>query len=90
MGLGGDVVEVATTQLQPGDRLLFYTDGVTESRSADGVAFGADLLADFLVRATIDDVAPAETVRRLIARIVEHVGDDLRDDATVLLVDYSG
>ena len=36
MGLGGDVREVATEHLQPGDRVLFYTDGVTDTRSASG------------------------------------------------------
>jgi serine phosphatase RsbU (regulator of sigma subunit) len=90
MGLGGDVREVATVQLHPGDRLLFYTDGVTESRSADGDPFGVDRLADFLVRATIDDVPAAETVRRLTTKVVEHVGGRLRDDATVFMVDYAG
>jgi serine phosphatase RsbU (regulator of sigma subunit) len=90
MGLGGDVREVARIQLQPGDRLLFYTDGVTESRSADGDTFGVDRLADYLVRATIDAVPVAETVRRLTTNVVDHVGGRLRDDATVFLVDYSG
>lgn len=90
MGLHGVVAEVASVQLQPGDRILFYTDGVTESRSADGLPFGAERLADFLVRATIDSVPPTETVRRLVTKIFEYVGGDLRDDATVLLVDYTG
>jgi serine phosphatase RsbU (regulator of sigma subunit) len=89
MGLGGDVVEVATVRLHAGDRLLFYTDGVTESRSADGRPFGAGLLADFVVQATMDGVSAAETVRRLTSRIVEHAAS-LRDDATLFLVDYSG
>lgn len=90
MGLGGEVREVATVHLHPGDRLLFYTDGVAESRSADGSAFGVDRLADFLVRATIDSVPAAETVRRLTTKVVDHVGGRLRDDATVFLVDYAG
>ncbi len=88
MGLGGDVLQVAVQQLQPGDRVLFYTDGVTESRAPDGSPFGEDLLADFLVRATIDDVPVAETVRRLTARVIEHVGSELRDDATMFLLEY--
>ena len=88
MGLGGPVVEIAVEQLQRGDRVLFYTDGVIESRSPDGTLFGADRLADFLVRATLDRVSAAETVRRLSASIVAHVGAGLRDDATVFLVEY--
>jgi len=70
--------------------VLFYTDGVTESRSADGRLFGVDLLADFLVRATLDDVSAAETVRRLTGHVVDAVGGDLRDDATMFLIDYAG
>ncbi|MCU1361458.1 MAG: Protein serine/threonine phosphatase, partial [Ilumatobacteraceae bacterium] len=53
MGLGGRVVNVASEPLQRGDRVLFYTDGITESRSADGAFFGIERLADFLVRATL-------------------------------------
>src|SRR3954452_3717435 len=33
MGLGGSVAEIAEVRLQPGDRVLFYTDGVTETRA---------------------------------------------------------
>ena len=88
LGLGGPIVEVAVEQLQSGDRVLFYTDGVIESRSPDGTPFGVDRLADFLVRATLDRVSAAETVRRLSASIIAHVGAGLRDDATMLVVDY--
>jgi hypothetical protein len=88
IGLGGPIVEIAVEQLQTGDRVLFHTDGVTESRSPDGTCFGADRLADFLVRATLDRVSVAETVRRLSASVVAHVGAGLNDDATLFLVEY--
>jgi serine phosphatase RsbU (regulator of sigma subunit) len=88
IGLGGPVVEIAVEQLQNGDRVLFHTDGVIESLSPDGTGFGTDRLADFLVRATLDQVSVAETVRRLSANIVAHVGAGLRDDATMFLVEY--
>lgn len=88
MGLGGPVVEIAVEPLQRGDRVLFYSDGVTESRSPDGTLFGSDRLADFLVRATLDRVSVAESIRRLAASVVAHVGAGLRDDATLFLVEY--
>lgn len=88
IGLGGHVTEIATEQLQAGDRVLFHTDGVVESLSPDGTLFGTDRLADFLVRATLDRVSIAETLRRLSASVVAHVGAGLRDDATMFLVEY--
>jgi serine phosphatase RsbU (regulator of sigma subunit) len=90
MGLGGDIAEVATAHLQRGDRVLFYTDGVTDTRSPSGEEFGLARLADFLVRATLDCVHPTETVRNLSAAIVGYNGVDLNDDATLLLLEYTG
>ena len=91
MGLGGTVNEIATEHLQSGDRVLFYTDGVVETRAPDtGWEFGVDRLADLLVRATLDGVFPAETVRRLSASIMAYNGAGLSDDATLLVIDYHG
>jgi serine phosphatase RsbU (regulator of sigma subunit) len=90
MGLGGPVIEVASQQLQRGDRILFYTDGITEPLSPGGERFGADRLADFLVRATLDRVSPTETARRLCANVIAHSDAAHRDDATLFLVDYQG
>ena len=90
MGLGGSVTEVAVTNLQPGDRILFFTDGVTESQSPLGERFGVDRLADLLVRGTADGTSPAESVRRLVRTVVEYNGDPLRDDATLFMLEYHG
>ncbi|MDQ1433688.1 MAG: hypothetical protein QOF59_504 [Actinomycetota bacterium] len=90
MGLGGSVAEIATEQLQPGDRVLFFTDGVSEAKSPAGEEFGVPRLADLLVRATLDSVSPAETARRLSTSIVSFNNAGLNDDATLLLVDYHG
>lgn len=89
MGLGGEVRAVATEQLQPGDRVLFYTDGVTETRDLEEQPFGLPRLADLLVRSTLDEVPPAETVRRLSASIMGYT-EALSDDATLLLIEYHG
>jgi serine phosphatase RsbU (regulator of sigma subunit) len=90
LGLGGRVVQVAAAPLQRDDRVLFYTDGITESKSPDGTYFGDERLNDFLVRATLDRVPVAETVRRLSEHVVDYVGAGLKDDATLLLVEYRG
>ena len=90
MGLGGGVRALATEHLQAGDRVLFYTDGVIETRSPSGEPFGVERLADYLVRATLDHVHPTETARRLSASVVRYNGVGLSDDATLLLVEYRG
>ncbi len=41
-------VAVGREQLQPNDRVLFYTDGVTEARSPTGAFFGEQALIDLL------------------------------------------
>jgi serine phosphatase RsbU (regulator of sigma subunit) len=90
MGLGGSVVQIAVEALQPGDRVLLYTDGVVETRSPEGDFFGAARLADLFVRSSLEGVPPGETVRRLSASIVAYNGVGLSDDATLLLLSYHG
>ncbi|MEU8662609.1 PP2C family protein-serine/threonine phosphatase [Actinoplanes philippinensis] len=79
---------VVQESLEPGDRLLLYTDGIVEARSAAGEQFGLDRLTDFTIRAMADQLSAPETTRRLVHAILDHQGDELQDDATVLLVEY--
>jgi serine phosphatase RsbU (regulator of sigma subunit) len=48
-----------------GDRVLLYTDGVTEGRAADGTPFGLRRLADFIIRHSSAGLPAPETMRRL-------------------------
>ncbi|GIJ46318.1 hypothetical protein Val02_32040 [Virgisporangium aliadipatigenens] len=82
--------EIAEEQLEPEDRVLFYTDGVIEARDIHGHFFGRDRLVDFVGRTLTDEVSPAETMRRLVKAILEHQHEQLQDDATALLLHWSG
>ena len=76
------------TRLEPGDRLVLYTDGITEARSPDGEFFGEQRLADFIsVAAAAGDPAP-ETVRRLMRHVLSHQADQLQDDASVVILEW--
>lgn len=90
IGFGGAVAEVAEHQLEPGDRLVFVTDGVLEARSVDEDFFGEERLGDHLIRATTAGLAAPETVRRLAVAILEHQDGPLRDDATIVFVEWGG
>jgi hypothetical protein len=90
MGLGGRPSEVADVQLEPGDRVLFYSDGMVEARSPEGELFGMDRLADLLERAAASEQPLPETCRRLVHSVLEHQVSALQDDATVLLLEWAG
>jgi len=90
LGTGGPVVEVAEEPLQRGDRVLFYTDGITESRALDRSFFGDERLADFLVRAALEHVPVNETVRHLSDNVIHFNDGRLDDDATMLLIEWRG
>jgi serine phosphatase RsbU (regulator of sigma subunit) len=79
----GAVAEVA---LEPGDCVLFFTDGVTEARSPAGEVFGRERLGDLLVRASASGEILPETLRRLCHDVLAHQGGHLQDDATLLIL----
>ena len=71
-----------------GDRLLLYTDGITEARSPAGEFFGEQRLADFVAAAVAaGDTAP-ETVRRLMRHVLTHQADQLQDDASIVVLEW--
>jgi serine phosphatase RsbU (regulator of sigma subunit) len=88
LGLGhlADVPRIpVTVPLEPGDALLFYTDGASEARNKAGVFFPlADCAA---VRAPPD---PATLADRLGDELIRHVGHEPDDDVALLVAFRDG
>lgn len=75
---------VLTASVRPGERLVLYSDGVTERRTADGGRVGEDGL-----RAILNELgarSAAGTVRGLQDAVIEASPEALRDDATLLVI----
>jgi len=94
LGLGlvprDETIEPVELALQPGDRVLLYTDGVVEARSAEGEELGLDRLLDLFVRESASGLLASEVLRRLVVGCLDFQGSRLRDDATLLLVEWAG
>ncbi|WP_372500046.1 PP2C family protein-serine/threonine phosphatase [Streptomyces sudanensis] len=91
MGTGlGLESHVCREQLQPGDRVVLYTDGIVEAGGAGGPRFGLERFTDLLVRHHADGLSVPETLRRVIHAVREHHDDRLQDDATVLFCQWLG
>ena len=76
--------------LEPGDAVLLYTDGVIEARTPQGEFFGLERLTDLLEREAASGQPAEELLRRLVQTVLEHQAAELRDDATLLLVQWTG
>ena len=88
-GLGADAPQPASMDLEPGDAVLLYTDGVIEARTPDGELFGLQRLTDLAEREAASGQPAEELVRRLVRAVIDHQASDLRDDATLLLVQWT-
>jgi serine phosphatase RsbU (regulator of sigma subunit) len=79
------------TLLKPGDKLILYTDGVTEARGGDLVMFGEEKL-DQLVRRNSRQQA-AGLCETIYQSVLAHVGTtehEFEDDLTLLVAEYTG
>jgi serine phosphatase RsbU (regulator of sigma subunit) len=89
-GLDEGEAAIHHEQLEPGDGVLFYTDGVTEARTPEGSEFGLERLGDVLGQSASNQLAPEDIVRHLVRSVLDHRASALRDDATVVLLQWHG
>lgn len=78
----GRSFEVQAFPLEPGDRIVLLTDGMQERNAVD-----LDVAAALAASA---DLHPREVVHQLGAAVLGETGGDLRDDATMVCLDWYG
>ena len=82
--LAGATYAQAHVALEPGDRVVLFTDGLTEARNADGEEFGEARLLDAARRHRACS-APALQAR-LAGAVTAFTGGTLQDDATLIVL----
>jgi serine phosphatase RsbU (regulator of sigma subunit) len=87
-GLGTGSPTTATEALEPGDRVLFYTDGVVEARRAGAEGFGIERLSDLVGHHASEQVPAEQIVRHVVQAVLEHHQHNLGDDATVMIIEW--
>ncbi|MCF6507452.1 serine/threonine-protein phosphatase [Blastococcus sp. MG754426] len=90
IGFGGASAHVMTAKLEPGDRVLIFTDGVVEERLEGGEQFGDARLRHLLERTTSQRLPVAEAVRRLSHALTAARYGRTSDDASLLMIEYKG
>jgi serine phosphatase RsbU (regulator of sigma subunit)/CHASE3 domain sensor protein len=76
------------TRLEPGDRLVFYTDGFIEAKSSEGEIFGDERLAQELLQGS---ALQCEALGDALVRGTERfAAGKLDDDLTMLILEFQG
>jgi phosphoserine phosphatase RsbU/P len=85
--LEGSTFEVAQVQLYPGDKLLIYSDGLSESEGADGTYFGTERIRTLLKTCGLFDATKTHaTILTAYDQFAE--GASMPDDVTLLVLEY--
>jgi signal transduction histidine kinase/serine phosphatase RsbU (regulator of sigma subunit) len=88
LGLVDDLrLELAELQLQPGDRILCYTDGIYETMTENGQPLGESELKELALKSMME--GPNQAIGRIVHRLsdLSDVPHQIEDDRTLVLID---
>ncbi len=83
--------EEATTNLKVGDKIILYTDGITEARNKEQEMFGNDRLIEISLSFHFD--SSSDLCNKIYDSVLSFTGNSqsqFTDDITILVAEYSG
>jgi hypothetical protein len=89
LGFDDSQIDIGTVQLEPGDRVLLYTDGVTDPRDREQAATGSAWLSEIARWSIATGLAASEVLRLVSQTVMAYGGKGKPDDATLMLVEWS-
>lgn len=72
--------------VQPGDRLMLFTDGANEAFDSKGRQFGMDRVTEAFQRGTNLEVQ--EAVDGIWGELLDYTGGDMQDDVAILMAEF--
>ncbi|MCH7680167.1 SpoIIE family protein phosphatase [candidate division KSB1 bacterium] len=82
------VYEQLSIELQPGDMLIHYTDGIVDVMNGSHETYGFDRLSESIKQNA--SLPPSELIDKLIAEMSEYGGDsNIEDDVTLVVLKFS-
>jgi sigma-B regulation protein RsbU (phosphoserine phosphatase) len=79
--------ETTKRNLTMGDRLVIYTNGITEAVNSDDEEFGIERLQQFLAQNT--EMTTEEFADNLIEEVADWTGHKPGDDLTLIVIDLT-
>lgn len=90
VGFGGAQPQVSEVALEPGDRILCFTDGLIEEHESGQEQFGEEQLIDWVNQLEETDREVRAVARDLSLTLKRARGEVTSDDATLVLVEWRG
>jgi sigma-B regulation protein RsbU (phosphoserine phosphatase) len=90
LGLEEDIspfVTELTIELQPGDGVVLYSDGITEAESMDQQFYGLERLGELVSQTWPHAATAAEVKQAIIDDVMRHIGEQkIYDDLTLIVL----